>query len=277
MPTPPLYIQSSGPANAPTVVFLHGGGGEAWMWKPVIRHLPDYHCLTADLPEHGQSRHIAPFSMGLAAEKVADLIRTQAHNGKAIVVGLSEGAQVTVQLLATAPELVNKAIVSSALLRPMPGMGWASSPPMIAWTYRMSIPPFLNNDWWIRLNMKYATGIPGEYYTEFKKSFQATTEAQFVNLMLANQTYRLPKGLEQATAPTLVLAGKKEYAAMKQSVRDLVSALPNAKGGLINLGKKFSMANEHNWALATPELFSQTVRAWIEEKALPVEIEEILR
>jgi len=273
MPTSSLYFQSSGPDNAPTILFLHGGGGESWMWKPVIQHLPDYHCLAADLPEHGQSRHIAPFSMGLATEKVADLIRAQAPGGKASIVGLSEGAQVTVQLLATAPELVDKTIVSSALLRPTPGMGWASSASIVKWTYRMSIPPFLNNDWWIRLNMKYATGIPDEHYTEFKKSFQETTESQFVNLMLANQTYRLPKGLGKATAPTLVLAGKKEYAAMKQSVRDLVSALPNAKGGLINLGKKFSMANEHNWALATPELFAQTVRAWIEGKSLPKEIE----
>ena len=121
--------------------------------------------------------------------------------------------------------------------------------------------------------MKYATGIPDEYYSQFKKSFQETTESQFVNLMLANQTYRIPKGLEKATTPTLVLAGKKEYAAMKQSVRDLVAALPNAKGGMINLGKKYSMANEHNWALATPELFAQTVRAWLEEKNMPREIE----
>ncbi len=68
---------------------------------------------------------------------------------------------------------------------------------------------------------------------------------------------------------------KKAYAAMKQSVRDLVSALPNAQGGLINLGKKFSMANEHNWALAAPELFAQTVRAWVEGKTLPVEIENL--
>lgn len=274
MPTSSLYFQSSGSDNAPTIVFLHGGGGESWMWNPVMQHLTDYHCLAVDLPEHGQSRHIAPFSMGLAAEKVADLIRVHAHGGKAIVVGISEGAQVTVQLLATAPELVSKAIVSSALLRPTPGMGWASSASVVKWTYRMSIPPFLNNDWWIRLNMKYATGIPDEFYAQFKKSFQETTESQFVNLMLANQTYRLPKGLEQATAPTLVLAGKKEYAAMKQSVRDLVEALPNAKGGLINLGKKFSMANEHNWALATPKLFAQTVQAWVEGKALSKELED---
>ena len=61
---------------------------------------------------------------------------------------------------------------------------------------------------------------------------------------------------------------------MKQSAQDLVATLPNAKGGLINLGKKFSTANEHNWALATPELFAQTVRAWSEGMSLPEEIEQ---
>ena len=62
---------------------------------------------------------------------------------------------------------------------------------------------------------------------------------------------------------------------MKQSVRDLVSAIPNAKGGLISLGKKFSMANEHNWALAMPKLFAQTVRACVVGKSLPKEIDEL--
>jgi pimeloyl-ACP methyl ester carboxylesterase len=269
-----LYFEASGPGNAPTIVFLHGGGAGAWMWRPVIQHLADYHCIAPDQPEHGGSRSIAPFSMELAVQKVAELIRDHAHGGKATVVGLSEGAQVTVQLLAMASEVVNKAIISSALLRPTPGLGWASSPAIVAWTYRMSIPPFVNNDWWIRLNMKYASGIPNEYYDEFKKGFQETTEPEFVNLMIANQKFRLPTGLEKVNVPTLALAGKKEYASMKQSVRDLVSALPNAKGGWINLGKNSSMAAEHNWALTAPEAFAQTVRAWMEGKSLPKEIEE---
>jgi hypothetical protein len=101
------------------------------------------------------------------------------------------------------------------------------------------------------------------------------TESEFVNLMLANQRYRLPAGLEKVNVPTLALAGKREYSAMKQSVRDLVSVLPFAKGGLINLGKNSSMAMEHNWGLTTPEAFAQTVRAWIEGKSLPREIEAI--
>jgi pimeloyl-ACP methyl ester carboxylesterase len=52
--------------------------------------------------------HHRPFSMELAAQKVAELIRDHAHGSKATVVGLSEGAQITVQLLATAPEHVER-------------------------------------------------------------------------------------------------------------------------------------------------------------------------
>jgi len=270
-----LSSEAFGPNNAPTIVFMHGGGVGWWMWLPVIKYLPDYHCLAPDQPEHGSNRQIAPFSMELSAEKVADLILQQAHGGKACVVGLSEGAQITVQLLATAPERVEKAVVSSAILLPVPGLGWVSSPALLAWAYRLTIPPFKNADWWIRLNMKYAAGVPDEFYSYFKKDFQEMTESEFVNLLIANQRFRLPVGLEKATTPTLVIAGQKEYPAMKQSMRDLVAALPHAKGALVNLGKESSMAKEHNWALTAPELFAKTIRAWIEEKPLPLEIEGV--
>jgi len=273
MTGPSLACEAFGSKNAKTVVFLHGGGSGGWMWQPVVKFLPDYRCLVPDQPEHGRNRQIAPFSMELAAEKTADLILHQANGGKACVVGLSEGAQIAVQLLATAPDAVEKAVISSALLRLIPGMGWLASRAMLAWTYRISIPPFKNADWWIRLNMKYAAGIPDEFYSNFKKDFQDLTDAEWVNLMTANQAFRLPAGLEKAAAPTLVVAGRREYGAMKQSARDLAAALPHARAGFINLGKKSSMAKEHNWAMTAPGLFAQTVRAWIEGKPLPKEIE----
>jgi pimeloyl-ACP methyl ester carboxylesterase len=270
-----LAFQAFGPGNGPTIVFLHGGGVGGWMWQPVIQQLPQYHCLAPDQPEHGGSRSIGPFRIELAATKVAELIRHQAHGGKAFVVGLSQGAQITVQLLATAPERVERAVVSSALLRPIAGLGWASSPALVTWLYRLTVRPFTAIDWWVRLNMKYAAGVPEEYYPNFKTDFQHMTEAEFTNVMVANQRFRLPDGIDTVPAPTLVIAGRKENAAMKQSARDLVAALPRAKGGLVNLGKGSSRVREHNWAMTAPELFAQTVRAWIEEKPLPPEIEAL--
>jgi hypothetical protein len=60
---------------------------------------------------------------------------------------------------------------------------------------------------------------------------------------------------------------------MKQSVRDLVAALPNASGGWINLAGTSTLASQHNWALTAPELFAATVRAWIEGTPLPSVVE----
>jgi pimeloyl-ACP methyl ester carboxylesterase len=265
--TASLYVRGSGPAGAPVIVFLHGGGSSSWMWQPVMDLLPQFRCLAPDLPEHGQSRAVGPFSMALAAEKVADVLH--ANGGRATVVGLSEGAQVLVQLLASAPELVERALISSALLRPLPGMGFMANPGLIRWMYRLSVTPFQNSDAWIRLNMKYAAGIPETYYPQFKQDFQQTSESAFANLMVANQRFRLPEGLEKAAAPALVVVGSKEYRAMKQSARDLAAVLPNAKAVQVSLGKAGSLASEHNWALAAPLLFAQTVRAWIEDLPLP--------
>ena len=268
-----LAFQASGPMDAPPIIFLHGGGVGGWMWAPVMERLPDYHCLAPDQPEHGGSRLIAPFSIALAAEKVAELIQAQTTRGKASVVGLSEGAQVAVQLLAAHPETVDKAFISSALLRPLPGMGLMGSPAVLRWAFRLTVAAFKQWDAWIRLNMRYSAGVPAEYYPQFKADFQSFTEAEFVNLMLANQRFRLPPGLEKVAAPVLVVAGRHEHPAMQQSGRDLAAVLPHATGAWLNLGSGSTLAQEHNWPLTTPGLFAQTLRAWLEGTALPEEIE----
>ena len=262
--------------NKTTLLFLHGGGAAGWMWQPVVERLSEFHCLVPDLPEHGGSMQIKPFSMELAANKAAELIREQAHGGKAVVIGLSEGAQVAVQMLATCPEVMEKAIISSALLLPMPGAKMYSSRGLISGLFKMSVPPFRNSDWWIRLNMKYAAGIPDEFFPQFKADFQAMTESQFVNLMVANQTFRMPEGIENADVPALILCGSHEYKAMKTSALNLVSKLDGSQVYQINLGKSSSLACEHNWAITAPQAFADTIRNWLSGQPLPRELTRLV-
>jgi pimeloyl-ACP methyl ester carboxylesterase len=264
-----IKYHTSGSESAKSILFLHGGGVAGWMWDLVVARLQDFHCLVPDMPEHGESLDTQPFTMELAANQAIELVREKAHGGKAVVVGLSEGAQVTVQMLATAPEVIEKAIVSSALLLPMPGARLMNSPKVIVWTYRMSISPFRNNNWWMRLNMKYSAAIPEEFFPQYRANFQIITENQLVNLILANQHFRMPANLDKVNVPTLVLAGKMEYAVMKDSASLLASALPHGQVKLIDLGSGGSMAKEHNWAMNAPDLFAQTVRNFIEDKELP--------
>jgi len=73
-----LYFEESGPKNSETLIFLHGDGAGAWMWRKPVQHLADFHCLVPDLPEHDHSAAIKPFSMNAAALAVAELIRQHA-------------------------------------------------------------------------------------------------------------------------------------------------------------------------------------------------------
>jgi len=271
-----LYVYEQGPVSSPTIVFLHGGGGAGWMWQPQLAALTNFHILVPDLPEHGQSAEIKPFSINNSVERVAELIRTRAHNGRAHVVGLSAGAQISVALMALHPELVDHAVISSALVRPMPGANLIS-PGLIAFSVKWFVEPFKNVDWWIRLNMKYSSGVPEKYYPQFKKDFQNLTGDLFAHITVENQSFRLPQGLERVAAPTLVVAGKNEYGVMRQSVRDIASAIPAAKGFLISHARKLSIAEEHNWNMTAPDLFTQMVRAWITDQPLPVELQPMER
>lgn len=269
-----LHIQEQGPDSAPTIVFLHGGGGSGWMWQPQLDALREYHLLIPDLPEHGQSLNVKPFSIQGSASLLADVIRSRAHAGKAHVVGLSEGAQVTIALLASHAELIDHAVVSSALLRPIPGAGMMT-PGLVAASVRWFVEPFKENDWWIRLNMKQSAGVPDAYYPQFKNDFQRMTGDQFAHVMIENQRFRMPQGLENVTVPTLVVAGKKEYSVMRQSVRDLAATMPNAKGFLVSHPRKLSLAEEHNWNMTAPELFTNMIRAWINDQPLPTELQPV--
>jgi len=244
------------------------------MWQHQVEAFGDYHCLVPDLAEHGKSINEGPFSIHRSAEQMAELIREKGHGGKAHVVGLSEGAQIALQLLSIAPELVDCAVISSALVRPMPGADLIK-PGVVGFAYRISVPPFRNSDWWIRLNMKYAAGVPGEYYPQFKQTFQEMTESEFVHVMVENQKFRLPTGLQNVKSPTLVVIGKDEYAAMRKSAVEIAASIPGAKAFQVHHKEKLRLAEQHNWNMATPDLFNRTLRNWFEEEPLPAELEPL--
>lgn len=269
-----LSVQESGPSGAASIVFLYGGGAAAWVWQPQVDALQaDYHCLVPDLPEHGLSVEIRPFTIQGSAAMIADIVREKGHGGHAHVVGLSQGAQIALALLALAPEVVDHAIISSAVVRPLPGGMDKISPKMAETMYRWMVQPFKNSRWWAKINMKYSAGIPENYFPEYWQLYQQMNAGIFARILSENQKFRLPAGLERAASPVLVVAGKREYKAMTQSVGDIVAALPNARGGLIHHTRKLSLAEEHNWSITTPTLFTRTARAWIEGLPLPDEFE----
>ncbi len=253
----PLYVRESGSAMAPTIVFLHGGGVSGWMWQPQVERFQDYHCLIPDLPEHGRSVAEKQFSIQGSAARIAELIRTRAHGGRVHVVGLSLGAQIAVQLLGTSPKSIDHAVVSSTLARPIPGAG------TVNWMARMYM-PFKNMGFLIRANMRQM-GIPATYFEQFQEDTQRLTADSFAHITAENMSFRMPPGLNRATARVLVVAGQKEPKVMHEPARDLAAAIPNARACIATgLG--------HAWNLQAPDLFANTIRAWINDQPLPREL-----
>jgi pimeloyl-ACP methyl ester carboxylesterase len=256
----PLFFKEFGSGNAQTIVLLHGGGGAGWMWQPQIEQLTDYHLLVPDLPEHGQSRALQPFTFADAAAQVAELIKSKAHGGRAHVVGLSLGAQTIVQLLSRSPDVIDHAVISGALVRSIPGIGLTRLMTQLYW-------PFKDAAWLVRANMK-SLGIPDKYFAEFAADTRAMTLDSFVRVTTANAMFRVPPNLDRVSVTTLLLVGQKELKLMHDSARDLLKAMPSAQGCVV-------AGAIHNWSIQLPDLFTQTVRAWITDRALPTNLMRI--
>jgi pimeloyl-ACP methyl ester carboxylesterase len=182
------------------------------------------------------------------------LIKTRAHGGRAHVVGLSLGAQTAVQMLSQSPDAIDHAVVSGALVRSIPGVGLTRVMAKLYW-------PFKDAAWLIRANLK-SYGIPDRFFSEFAADTKALTLDSFVRVTTANATFRIPPGLDRVTVPTLLLVGQKELKVMHDSARDLRKAIPSAQACVV--------ANAiHNWSMQLPDLFTETVRAWITDRDLP--------
>ena len=95
----------AGPANAPAIVLVHGSVVTRKMWSPQLRGLSDtYQVIAPDLPGHGALAHV-PFTFASAADSLADIILKKA-SGRALVLGLSLGGYVAMELARRSPDLV---------------------------------------------------------------------------------------------------------------------------------------------------------------------------
>jgi pimeloyl-ACP methyl ester carboxylesterase len=107
------------PSGKIAIVLIHGACVSSINWDLVVPHLPEtYQLLLPDLPGHGQSQDITPFSPELSSKLIAQLIRTHAINGKAHVIGHSLGAHVAINLASTYPEVVDAVFVSGFEIYP---------------------------------------------------------------------------------------------------------------------------------------------------------------
>ncbi len=109
--------QVVGPAEASPIVFIHGTRRTRDMWRPQQVGLADaFRIVTVDLPGHGSAAG-RRFRWPAAVDQVADVI-DEAADGRAVVVGLSLGGYVAMELAARYPGRVAGLVVCGASVEP---------------------------------------------------------------------------------------------------------------------------------------------------------------
>ncbi|MGB9978782.1 alpha/beta fold hydrolase [Methanobacterium sp.] len=253
-----LYIKETGKSNDETIIFLHGDGIANWMWDKQVESFSDYHCIVIDLPEHGKSADVKPFTIKGTAEMIIDIIKERAHGGKANLVGISLGAQIIVQILSTAPEVVDHALISGTLVR--------NSQPTETFLELLNhlIKVYLpDKNKTIRI-MSYARSynIPKNLHSKFKESTYIIEPYSLDKIIRENMLFKMPEGLEKANVPVLVMTGEKDYKIINESARNLQKVLPNSK-------MASAPKSGHMWNMENPELFNNVLRSWLKDKELP--------
>ncbi|WP_435121110.1 alpha/beta fold hydrolase [Amycolatopsis thermoflava] len=106
----------SGPADGPTLAFIHGWGCNRGDFDAVIGFLPEhYRVLAIDLAEHGESRSTRDiWTMEEFARDVAAVLEAEAV-GTCAVVGHSLGGAVAVETGRILPDVVSHVVALDAL------------------------------------------------------------------------------------------------------------------------------------------------------------------
>ena len=252
-----LFVKETGKENEESIVFMTGGGLSGGMWNKQLEGFTDYHCLVPDLPEHGKSRDVAPFTMKTAAEQIIELIKDKAHNKKAHIVGISLGGQLVVQILSMAPEVVDHAITSGTVVRQYYGKAALTMIPVMGAIFK----PFVNTDFFIKKTMEKGK-YPPEHFENYKKDTKLLTYGLNKRMLNENAAFRIPEGLCKVENPILIAMGETEMEIVHESAEDLNKCLLNSR--IFKAPGLF-----HVWNLESPELFNKTLRAWINDKDLP--------
>lgn len=159
MTTRPVSHDEAGSPDAPPIVFVHGTRLSRAMWAAQMLDLSDrFHVVALDLPGHGALAD-RPFTVETAADEVGRIIETAA-GGRAVVVGLSLGGYVAIDLVARRPGLVRGLVLSGATAEPV---GLRSAPYVgLAWAMERFDGPRLNalNAWFFRTRYSPAIAEP---------------------------------------------------------------------------------------------------------------------
>jgi pimeloyl-ACP methyl ester carboxylesterase len=240
--------------RSPTIVFLHGTRLTGSQWTIQVDALGgEYRCLAPDLPGHGIAAD-RPFTLAGAADAVAQALEAEA-GGPAILVGLSLGGYVAMEVAARWPERVAGLVLAGATTEPVGPRALAFR--ALAWIFETFDETWLRriNVWFFRWRYRPAIAEPiiaGGFY--FRGGAVAVRS-------LVGERFR-PR-LGRYHGPTLILNGQFDLL-FRLSQRSFVEAADDARAKVIPRAM-------HLTNIDRPDVFTAALRRFVRTVAAPVE------
>ena len=234
--------EAAGDLALPPLVFLHGIGGAARVWRDQIEYFSDrYHTIAWDMPGYGGSASLPRVSIATLADAFKNFLQ-QVGAARPILVGHSIGGMIVQQLLTKDPAIS----IAVVLAQTSPAFGkadgeWQKSfidarlGPLDGGATMVSLAPTL---------VRELVGDDPDFSgMELARDCMASVpDATYRATMLALLGFDQRKALKDIAVPTLVVSGSKDKNAPASMMAKMASYIPSATyvevkgaGHLVNL------------------------------------------
>jgi pimeloyl-ACP methyl ester carboxylesterase len=269
---PPLRLGKKGdglayyvfnPEGTESVLFLHGAMTGAPEWDIVLPHFSkQYHLLVPDLPLHNKSTNVKLENAAIdTGNLLRGLIRSEAKQGQAHVVGLSMGAHIGRRLAVQCSEVVKTCFLSGYNRIDWSWMPWKNYLPHVVFAVEY-IGSKVPKSWLDGIEHSTDTATPHDL-EHFKKVWALVTDDGDVR----DKPWRARTLVVAATKGGLIptndpIKDARELALLAQQENSETTAVQNKR-------------MRHAWNRQDPKMFAEATMCWIENKPLPDGFEPI--
>ncbi len=245
-----MKFKSFGDKNLPAFVLLHGGGLSWWSLQEIVDQLlPCYHVITPIIDGHGDDGEETFVSIEESAHKLIHYIDAELGGKVFVLVGLSLGAQIVVEMLSLRQDLAVFAVIESALVHSLPGLTILTTATHLAYG-------LIQKRWFSKLQAR-ALYVPASLQGRYFEDSLKMSRQSLINILLSNGTYQLKPTINNSPSKVLIIVGEKEVPLMKKSASSLHKALP-ASTLYIAPGMKHG-----ELSLANPREYVEIITAFI--------------
>lgn len=220
-----LRYRISGNENGEVIIFVNGAGVGPWMWERQLDYFKEYKCITFDLPGHGENSDRDFTTIDDCSKNIEEIIKKESLDQQAIVIGISIGAQITLNMIANHTNVLKKCIVISGLNKSI------NISKRLLYPLIVSSMPLIKIRFFAQLQAKQLR-LPNHMFESYYVDSLKVSKKTLLNIIYENLKFSFSK-IHIPEIDTLLLAGEKEKKIILDSIRITNKNMNNSTGYIV--------------------------------------------